>query len=64
MEDGDGKILTNNEYKSQPALDDFQNESAATRMKASNLPDDLYQHGDTIMHKKPVRSKKYKNMTK
>ena len=39
--DGDGNMLLNNEYRSQPVLDDFQNESAATRIKASSFPDEL-----------------------
>ena len=32
--DGNENMLIHNGYKSQPALDDFQNESAVTRMKA------------------------------
>ena len=47
--DGDGNMLINNGYGSQPDLDDFHNESAATRMKTSSLPDKLYQHGYTSM---------------
>ena len=41
--DGDGNMLIKNEQRSQPALDDFKNESASTRMKESSLPDKLYQ---------------------
>ena len=62
--DGDGKMLINNGYRSQPALDDFQNESTATRMKASSLPDELYQHGDTSMYEELGRSQRIKKMTK
>ena len=48
--DGDGNMLINNGYRSQPALDVFQKKSAATRMKTSSLPDNLYQYGDTSMY--------------
>ena len=34
--DGDGNMLINNGCGSQPDLDDFHNESAATRMKTSS----------------------------
>ena len=60
----DGKMLINNGYRSQPALDDFQNESAAKRVKASSLPDELYQHGDTSMYDKLGRGQRTKKMTK
>ena len=43
-------MLINNGCRSQPALDDFQNENAARRMKASSLPDESYQHGDTSIY--------------
>ena len=62
--DADGKMLINNGYRSQPALDDFQNESAATRVKASSLPDELYQHGDTSMYDELGRGQRTKKMTK
>ena len=62
--DADGKMLINNGYRSQPALDDFQNESAAKRVKASSLPDELYQHGDTSMYDKLGRGQRTKKMTK
>ena len=62
--DGDGNILINNRYRSQPAFDDFQNESAATRMKASTLPYELYQHGDTSMYEELGRGQRNKKMTK
>ena len=39
--DGDGNMLIYNGYRSQPALDDLQNKSAAIRMEASSLPDEL-----------------------
>ena len=51
--DGDGNMLIDVGYRSQPALDDFQNESAATRMKTPSLPDELDQHGDTSMYEEP-----------
>ena len=47
-----------------PPLDDLQNESAATRMKASGLPDELYQHGDTSMNAELRRGQKTKKITK
>ena len=62
--DGDGNMLINNGYRSQRALDDSQNESAATRMKASILPDKLNQHGDTIMYEELGRGQRTKKMTK
>ena len=62
--DADGKMLINNGYRSQPALDDFQNESAATRVKASSLPDELYQHGDTSMYDELGKGQRTKKMTK
>ena len=54
----------NNGYRSQPALDDFQNESAATRMKASSFPDELYQHGDTSMYEELGQGERTKKMAK
>ena len=62
--DGDGNMLINNGYKSQPVLDDFQKESTATRMKASSLPDELYQHGDTSMYEKLGIGQRTKKMIK
>ena len=62
--DGDGNMLISNGYRSQPALDDLQNESAATRMKASSLPDELYQHGDTSIYEELGRGQKTKKKTK
>ena len=62
--DGDGNMLINSGYRSQPALDDFRNESAATRMKASSLPNDLYQHGDTSMYEELGRGQRTKKITK
>ena len=43
-------MLINNGYRPLPALDDFQNESTVTRMKAYCLPYELYQHGDKSMY--------------
>ena len=57
-------MLINNGYRSQPALHDFQKESAATKMKTSSLPDELYQHGDTSMYEKQGRGQITKKMTK
>ena len=62
--DGDGNILINNGYRSQPALHDFQNESAATRMKTSSFPDELYQYGDKSMYEELGRGQRTKKMTK
>ena len=62
--DGDGNMLISNGYRSQSALDDLQNESAATRMKASSLPDELYQHGDTSIYEELGRGQKTKKKTK
>ena len=57
-------MLINNGYRFQSALDNFQNESAVTRMKASSLPDELYQHGDTSMYAELGRGRRTKKMTK
>ena len=57
-------MLINNGCRSQPALDDFQNESAARRMKASSLPDESYQHGDTSIYEELGRGQRIKKMTK
>ena len=58
-------LFTWNTYiRNMPALDDLQNESAATRMKASCLPDELYQHGDTSMYAELRRGQKTKKITK
>ena len=62
--DGDGNMLINYGYRSHPALDGLQNESAATRMKESSLPDELYQHGDTSMYEELGRGQRTKKMTK
>ena len=48
--DDDRNMLINNGCRSQLPLDDFQNESAATRVKTSSFPNELYQHGDTHKH--------------
>ena len=48
--DNDENMLLNNEYRSHPALDDFQNESAAKNMKVLSLSDRLYQPGDTNVY--------------
>ena len=48
--DDDGNMLINNGYRPLPALDDFQNESTVTRMKAYCLPYELYQHRDKSMY--------------
>ena len=56
--DGDGNMLINNECRSQLAFDGFQDESAATRMKASSLLDELYQHGDTSMYEELGRGQR------
>ena len=60
----DGDILINNGYRSQQAFDDFQNESAARRMKALSLPDELNQHGDTSMYEELARGQRTNKMTK
>ena len=53
--DGVGNMLINNGYKSQPTLDDFQNESAATRMKTSNLASIYEELGRGQRNKKMTR---------
>ena len=61
--DNDENILLNNEYRSHPALDDFQNESAAKNMKVLSLSDRLYQHGDTNVYEELGRGQRTKKMT-
>ena len=53
-----------NGYRSQPALDDFQNKYAAKKIKVSSFPDELYQHGDTNVYKELGRDQRTKKMTK
>ena len=62
--DNDENRLLNNEYRSHPALDDFQNESAAKNMKVLSLSDRLYQHGDTNVYEELGRGQRTKKMTK
>ena len=53
-------MLINSWYRSQPALDDFQNESTATWIKASLFPNELYQHIYTSMYEWVGRSQRTK----
>ena len=62
--DNDENMLLINEYRSHPALDDFQNESAAKNMKVLSLSDRLYQHGDTNVYEELGRGQRTKKMTK
>ena len=62
--DNDENRLLNNEYRSHPALDDFQNESAAKNIKVLSLSDGLYQHGDTNVYEELGRDQRTKKMTK
>ena len=61
---GDGNMLIKSWYRSQPALDNFQNESTATWIKASLFPSELYQHIYTSMYEWVGRSQRTKKMTK
>ena len=62
--DNDENMLLNNEYRSHPALDDFQNESAAKNMKVLSFSDGFYQHGDTKVYEELGRGQRTKKMTK
>ena len=62
--DNDENRLLNNEYRSHPALDDFQNESAAKNIKVLSLSDRLYQHGHTNVYEELGRGQRTKKMTK